>query len=259
MQQRSSIFSQLKASMLAVLCVLLTFLVMAKCIQPAMSTPTNIDANRYDAFWIWGDIQTAPYLYQAKTLYILQGELRYQKKYQKIILQPQGIAAKLLNNQQVWLVFRNHDLNWSDEQFQLLIQRLETWRNRGNHVIGVQIDFDSKTQALYDYALFLQKLRQHLPKEYQISITGLLDWTNVQDPKTLKLLKENINELVIQSYQGRHTILHYENYVKRIGAMGLAYKIGLVQHGQWNADLDFQDDINFKGYVVFLLKNNPKP
>ncbi|WP_081407201.1 DUF3142 domain-containing protein [Acinetobacter rudis] len=232
-------------------------LIFALCFlsPPAMSTPTHIDANQYDAFWIWGDIRSAPYLYQAETLYILQGDFSYHKRQQKIILQPQGIAAKNLAQQQIWLVFRNHDLNWSEEHFQMIIRRLNTWRNHGNDVVGVQIDFDSKTQALYEYGLFLQKLRQHLPNDYQISITGLLDWTNMQDDKTLKLLKDNIDELVIQSYQGRHTIENYQDYLKRISNMGLPYKIGLVQHGQWNKQLDFRSDPHFRGYVVFLLKD----
>lgn len=217
-----------------------------------------INANHHDAFWIWGDIRTAPYLYQAKTLYILQGDIAYQKSQRKIMLQPQGIAVKQLPNQQIWLVFRNHDLNWSDTHYQMIIRRLDRWRGQGNHIVGVQIDFDSKTQALYDYAVFLQKLRQHLPTHYQISITGLLDWTNMRDTQTLQLLKDNINELVIQSYQGRHTVPNYQDYLKRISAMGLPYKVGLVQHGQWNPKVDLNTDPNFKGYVVFLLKDENK-
>ncbi len=221
----------------------------------ALSKPVRIDANQYHSFWIWGDIRSAPYLSQAKTLYILQGDFAYQKRQQKVIFQPQGIAAKTLPQQKIWLVFRNHDLNWSNEHFQLIIRRLNTWRNHSNQVVGVQIDFDSKTQALYQYALFLKTLRQHLPNDYQISITGLMDWTNVQDAATLSLLKENVNELVIQSYQGRHTVDNYQSYVKRIEAMKIPYKIGLVQHGQWDDTLHFDSDPNFKGYVVFLLKN----
>lgn len=248
-KQRSQYY--LGATLVCLLLILSVFTLS----KPAMSTPTKIDANHYDAFWIWGDIRSAPYLYRAKTLYILQGDIHYQKKQHKIILQPQGIAAKPLPKQQLWLVFRNHDLNWSEEHFQMITRRLNTWRNHGNHVVGVQIDFDSKTQALYHYGLFLQKLRQHLPKEYQISITGLLDWTNMQDAKTLTLLKNNIDELVIQSYQGRHTVANYQAYLKRIGAMQLPYKIGLVQYGEWNQQLNFSNDQNFKGYVVFLLKD----
>lgn len=241
-----------------IFCLALLFSIFMFSRSANSSAEQKIDAQHYDAFWIWGDIRTASYLYQAKTLYILQGDIAHKKQQGKIVLQPQGIAAKLLPQQQIWLVFRNHDLDWSDEHYQMIIRRLDSWRHQGNHVLGVQIDFDSKTQALYDYGLFLQKLRQHLPAHYQISITGLLDWTNTRDDQTLTLLKNNINELVIQTYQGRQTVPNYQDYLKRISAMGLPYKVGLVQHGQWNPKIDLNTDPNFKGYVVFLLKDSYK-
>lgn len=253
LQQRNKYYGVALCGLIII--ILLTVLNFNKT---AMSATTQIDANHYDAFWIWGDIRSAPYLHQAKTLYILQGDLAYHKKQQKIILQPQGIAAKVFPQQKIWLVFRNHDLNWSEQHYQMIIRRLDTWRNLGNNVVGVQIDFDSKTQALYDYGLFLQQLRQRLPAHYQMSITGLLDWTNIQDQNTLALLKNNIDELVLQSYQGKHTVADYKQYLKRVAKLQLPYKIGVVQHGQWDSNLDFTHDIYFKGYVVFLLKNKPQ-
>jgi hypothetical protein len=47
--------------------------------QPAQSATSTIDANHFDSFWIWGNIQSAPYLSKAKELYIL-GEIRYSKQ-----------------------------------------------------------------------------------------------------------------------------------------------------------------------------------
>ena len=44
--------------------------------QPAQSATSTIDAYHFDSFWIWGNIQSAPYLSKAKELYILQGEIR---------------------------------------------------------------------------------------------------------------------------------------------------------------------------------------
>jgi len=61
--------------------------------------------------------------------------------------------------------------------------------------------------------------------------------------------------MVIQTYQGSTTIANYQQYLKKVSALKLPYKIGLVQHGEWNPNLNFKADSNFKGYVVFLLKN----
>ena len=222
--------------------------------QPLQSATAKIDANNFDAFWIWGDIASAPYLAQAKELYILQGEIRYDKHPQRSVLIPQGIAVRKLLQQKIWLVFRVHHLDWNEQNYQLIFSRLQHWKNQGNHIQGLQIDFDSRTDNLKQYAIFLQKLRARLPAAYQLSITGLLDWTNVKDQNTLNIFRQNIDELVIQSYQGTHTIANYASYLKRVSAMQLPYKIGLVQNGRWQDDLTAPRDRYFKGYVVFLLR-----
>ncbi len=49
-------------------------------------------------------------------------------------------------------------------------------RRRGLTVAGIQLDVDSPTRALSDYAAFLRELRKHLAPGVQISMTALLDW-----------------------------------------------------------------------------------
>jgi len=236
-----------------VFCIFLVFSLNA-C-QPTQSATSKVDANDFASFWIWGDIQTAPYLVHAKELYILQGEIRYSKSKQISTFTPQGVSILKLPHQKIWLVFRTHHLAWNEQNYQTILNRLEHWRNQGNQVQGIQIDFDSKTNSLKDYAIFLQKLRQKLPQQYRLSITGLLDWTNFKDQNTLTLFRQNIDELVIQTYQGATTIPNYPEYLKRISALRLPYKVGLVQHGTWFGNSTKQKDRYFKVYVVFLLRS----
>lgn len=224
-------------------------------IRPSNDVSNTIDAHHYDAFWIWGDISSAPYLTQAKEIYVLQGEIKRDRSTQKSIFIPQGVAVLKVPHQKVWLVFRNHHLNWQDDELTQILKRVQQWKSKGNQIVGIQIDFDAKTKNLKEYALFLQQIRQQLPKKYQLSITGLLDWANIQDTETLRLLKDNIDELAIQTYQGSTTIPNYQSYLKKVSKLNLPYKIGLIQHGEWNRQLDFKSDPNFKGYVVFLLKD----
>lgn len=236
-----------------VFCIFLVFSLNA-C-QPTQSATSKVDANDFASFWIWGDIQTAPYLVHAKELYILQGEIRYSKSKQISTFTPQGVSILKLPHQKIWLVFRTHHLAWNEQNYQTILNRLEHWRNQGNQVQGIQIDFDSRTHDLKEYALFLESFRKRLPPSYQLSITGLLDWTNFKDQKTLTILRNNISELVIQTYQGTTTIPNYPQYLKRISAMQLPYKVGLVQHGTWFGNSTKQKDPYFKGYVVFLLRS----
>jgi len=99
--------------------------------------------------------------------------------------------------------------------------------------------------------------RSQLPAQYKLSITGLLDWTNFKEQDTLKLLRQNIDELVIQTYQGTTSIPNYPEYLKRIANLKLPYKIGFVQYGKLYSDLKTVHDPHFKGYVIFLLREKP--
>jgi len=236
-------------------CALFCFSLIACQPSQSASAQYHVNANDYDSFWIWGDIKSAPYLTKAKEIYILQGEVRVDKASKQSILIPQGISIVKIPHQKVWLVFRNHHLNWQDHELDKILKRVHQWENSGNRIQGIQIDFDARTKNLNEYALFLQKIRAQLPKQYQLSITSLMDWTNIQDQNMLRLFRENINEMVIQTYQGSTTIPNYQQYLNKVSTLKLPYKIGIVQHGEWNPNLNFRDDRNFKGYVVFLLRD----
>lgn len=224
--------------------------------SPSASSEYYVDANDFDSFWIWGNISTAPYLVKAKEVYILQGEVRLDKNSKQSILIPQGIPVVKIPHQKVWLVFRNHHLNWKYTELDQILKRIQQWENLGNHVQGIQIDFDARTKDLKEYAFFLEKLRTQLPNQYQLSITSLMDWTNIQDQHTLQLFRDHIDEMVIQTYQASTTIPNYHAYLKKVSNLKLPFKIGIVQHGEWNRNLDFNTNPNFKGYVVFLLRDS---
>ena len=229
----------------------------SKDLEPHKASTTNktiVDAADYSSFWIWGNISSATYLQRAKELYILQGEINWNLAENRSEFKSQGISILKKPNQNIWLVVRSHHLNWSTDNIQHIIQRLNHWESQGNQIQGLQIDFDARTQNIQQYAEFLAKFRQHLPKNYRLSITGLLDWTNVRNQSTLALLRKNINEIAIQTYQGSTTIPNYASYLAKISQLKLPYKIGVVQHGKWQAPSHLIKDPNFKGYIVFLLR-----
>ncbi|NHB57139.1 DUF3142 domain-containing protein [Acinetobacter sp. 194] len=222
----------------------------------AVAKQNQVNANDYRSFWIWGRISSAPYLSQAKELYILQGEFRLDRHTHTSTFTQHGVGVLKLPRQKVWLVFRNHHLNWQNQELNLILKRVRQWENAGNQIVGIQIDYDSKTKNLKEYAYFLDKIRKQLPVKYKLSITGLMDWTNQRDPNTLNMLRNSLDELVIQTYQGSTTIPNYQQYIQKIATLKLPYKIGIVQHGLWDQKINLNKDPNFKGYVVFLLRQN---
>ena len=75
----------------------------------------------------------------------------------------------------MWLVYRAHTLRWTPRVTQIMLAQLTRWRASGRTITGIQIDFDARTRHLQDYLEFLRALRDTLPADCRLSITGLLD------------------------------------------------------------------------------------
>ena len=218
------------------------------------SATAAVDARYYDAFWLWGGVNGQPVLAQAKTLYLLQGQISIAKRdpQQRVNFIAQGMSVKALPQPDLWIVYRAHTLHWPESVYRQLFGQVERWKRAGNHVVGIQIDFDARTRYLNEYVEFLRDLRQRLPGEYRLSITGLMDWSSNADPAAIAQLKGVVDEVVVQTYQGRHSIPDYAAYLPRMNRLGLPFKIGLIQGGEWQAPGYLQSNEWFRGYVVFL-------
>lgn len=169
----------------------------------------------------------------------------------------QGMPVARIKNGRVWLVYRADTLRWTAEIMPAIILRLQQWQQAGNPVVGLQIDFDAKTRHLQEYATFLKQIRTLLPPDYRLSITGLLDWSSTGDIKTINRLKNVVDEVTVQTYQGRRTISTYNTYLPALQRLTIPFKIGLVQNGEWQAPAYLRSNPWFKGYVVFLQNQSP--
>nr|WP_178125137.1 MULTISPECIES: DUF3142 domain-containing protein [unclassified Pseudomonas] len=232
---------------------------MGYCLLPLWlwwATPAAgaVEAAEYDAFWLWSGVKTQPVLAQARTLYILQGQISHSRRHpgRGVELIAQGLPVSRLPQEQVWVVYRAHTLAWPEPLYRQLLGQVQRWQATGTSVAGIQIDFDSSTRDLERYVSFLRDLRQRLPPQYRLSITGLMDWGSNADPQAISQLKGVVDEVVVQTYQGRHSIASYATYLPRLDRMGLPYKVGLIQGGDWQEPQALRDSPWFKGYVVFL-------
>lgn len=236
----------MRAALLAILALITALL----SPSPALAQVVPAD---YDAFWLWGGLTPLPALAQARTLYILQGEVHADHRQGTVDILAQGIAVPHLKESQVWLVYRANTLAWPDRAVDVLNAQVTRWRQAGNKIIGLQIDFDAATRHLDTYADFLQGLRRRLLPDCHLGITGLLDWSGNIDPATLDQLKGVVDELVIQTYQGRRTIPDYDAYMSHLDRLHLPFKIGLVEAGDWTEAPALAANPWFRGYVVFLV------
>ena len=224
-------------------------------VAPATDHSVRVDAANYRQFWLWGAVKPQPVLRQAQRLYLLQGHISQQGD--EVRLQPQGLPPSSLKVPELWLSYRVATLDWQPGVVRDLLRQRAAWQAKGNRVIGIQIDFDAATPKLASYADFLRGLRQQLPADCQLGITGLLDWGANGDVATLNGLSGVVDELVVQTYRGRTTVDHYEQYLPALRRLTLPFKLGLVQDGVWNPDWQrqFASQPNYRGEVVFLLNS----
>lgn len=219
----------------------------------AVPPTERVDARDYDAFWLWAGVTPQPVLERAKTVYILAGEVRARDPSRIADLRA-GVPR--VGDAEVWLVYRVETLDWGSQVLPRIVRDVARWRAAGNRVTGVQVDFDAATRGLDDYATFLRAVRRGLPTGARLSVTGLMDWSAQGDPEALAALGGAVDEIVLQTYQGRETVPGYGGYVARLGRMRTPFKLGLVQDGQWREPEGLRANPMFRGYVVFLV--NPR-
>ena len=218
--------------------------------QPDAVVQQTVDPRAYDAFYLWPGIRppdgTSP-----RVLYLLDGEIRSNGPLRFTRLRP---GAPKLRGKDVWLVVRIDRLDWSEAAYGAIFADLTRWQAAGNTVIGLQIDFDAATKGIGGYAQFLGKLCQKLPSQYKLSITGLMDWSAHGDPRALGQLRSVIDEVVVQTYQGRSTIPGYEAYFAKMDAFPIPFRVALAQGGAWSPPPMLARHPMFRGYIVFVMR-----
>lgn len=227
---------------------LLALPMLAAC-QPA-EAPQPVDPARFDRFFLWAGVPPPPAVARARELYILGGEIRRGGPVRLVAMRagvPHVVRAK------VWLTVRTERLDWDARVWDNVRSMLARWRGAGNRLEGLQIDFDAATPGLDRYRTFLEQVRRELPPGTRLSITGLLDWSANGDPAELARLSGLVDEVVIQTYQGRTTIPGYAVWFAHIDTLPFTHKIALVEGGEWTAPPALARDRRFAGYVVFLL------
>lgn len=211
----------------------------------------RVNAHAHTAFWLWSGVKASDALKEAQTVYLHQGEVLARPN--GVVFQRLGLPVSRLTFPSIWLTVRFTTLEVSPEILARIVRLMQRWQAAGNQVVGLQVDFDAATHQLADYARFLQALRQQLPTEFSLGVTGLLDWAKTGDVATLNALA--VDELVIQSYQGRHTVTNYQAYLPALTGLRIPFKLGLVQNGQRDrqAEAQLQKSPWYRGTVVFML------
>ena len=216
---------------------------------PVSAAPVSVaPVSVAPAYFVWAGVRPPVAAAQASVLYLLAGEVRLADPARMVSLR----ATPHLAGPELWLTVRVERLDWGPEVHRHIARTLRQWRASGNTVAGVQIDFDAATRGLASYRSFLVNLRRRLQPGTRLSVTGLLDWSAHGDPAALAGLAGTVDEIVVQTYQGRHTIPGYAAYLPALTRLNLPYRVGVVQDGAWSEPPFLRADPHYRGTVVFL-------
>jgi hypothetical protein len=117
----------------------------------------------------------------------------------------------------------------------------ELARQEHLNVAGIQLDIDSPTSSLSQYARFLHEVRKGLPPGFEISITALVDW--FRDGTTVSDVIKQTDEFVPQfydvddfnSYRGGNAIaakIDPGRWGPVFNAFGKRFRIGISTFGR---------------------------
>ena len=148
------------------------------------------------AFWAWrvnvpneADIDAAFTATKAKTLFLRAGQIDFEKGEFKRIQAVKGKFPRALDLHLVYngtrkflTEFENLDLENFAKSFAGIYQEDLAQADQDQATIaGIQLDLDVPTRLLPRYAQALTKLKDLLPPNIKLSITGLPTWANSSD------------------------------------------------------------------------------
>ncbi|KAJ8137857.1 hypothetical protein OY671_008930, partial [Metschnikowia pulcherrima] len=204
----------------------------AKRPEQERQPPGRVDAAQHDAFFSWAGVKAPEVSAKARTIYSLDGEVRAGSPARFVPSRP---AVPHVRHAEIWSVVRLERSDWEEPVWRRVSADLDRWQAAGNRSAGSQLDFDARTRGSDRYAVFSAEARRRSPRRYRLSITGSMDWSAGGDPAASTASGSVVDDVVLQTYQGRRTVPGYEAYLRSSARSPFPYRSGSVEGGAWRA------------------------
>lgn len=193
-------------------------------------------------YWIWAGIlpQEAP---NNAEILIYQGN--FIDTEDGVGFEHKGIYPSPLTHRRVHLVYRLHRLMSPSFIADTINGNIYRWQQLGVNIQGVQLDFDSPSAKLKQYATFLHAVRERLLANIGFSITGLGTWLADASADTLQLLHAQVDYIIYQLYRGRQSTPYSRRYISFLQKNPYPFRVGVLF-------------AKSKPLVLASLANNPK-
>lgn len=209
------------------------FIFLAHTSLSQMNSPRLDKTACEDGIWIWRPSAISS-LRETDTPYIFQGLFSIAEN--REIYQFQGVRPFKVQRSECDLVltYRLEDLVPAEMVTARYRVHRKVWQKKGNRVAGLQIDFDSPSAALDDYAKWLHDLRNTLPPDTSFSITGLPDWLVSAPKDELNSLASKTDFIAFMMYQGTSPVANPAAYYAALRRSNVKFKLGLLPHQDQN-------------------------
>jgi len=202
-------------------------------------------------YWIWG-WDDLDYISSDSSLIIYQGDYHLPGESNYFIYR--GInATESLKNHRISLLFRVYSLKNPDDIIEIINTIISKWEYKGVEVSGIQLDYDSPSSGLHEYAKFVSVLHEYTRiQNIELSVTGLVTWLLDNDDGA-KELSRHVEYIVYQLYNNYRPLDNVEKYFSSIQSISYPYMIGITTSEKFH-NLGFPKNALYKGKIVFLNK-----
>lgn len=203
------------------------------------------------SYWVWkaSDLQWVP---EDSPLYLYQGDYGLYPGVVSFIKRGLSPSPALAARSPVLLV-RVYRLEAPEELARQLAYLVDQWERRGAVISEVQLDHDSPSSQLEDYADYVRQLKQQLKKMglYQaMSVTGLATWL-ADNPWGLERLARESHYIHFQLYNDYQPLQRLPEYLKRLQDYNHPYKLGITASPEFDKR-EFVPNGRYLGTTVFL-------
>lgn len=217
--------------------------------EPAPPSP-DVIAQDHDAFYVPVGARMQTVLRSAKTIYL--AALVLDDWAGQAMLAAERQAVPDIRDAALWMGLRVERLAGAERHVDRIAAALASWRDGGNNVAGLVVDFhgaDAATPA--DQARFLRLLRAALPREAALSATGVT--LTPADDGAIATMRAALSELLVRTFDDTGTRADHAALVDAAIATRIPFRIAVLQ-GARKPALDAQRRAaTYRGDVVVLV------
>jgi hypothetical protein len=229
-------------------------------------------------FWYWGGAaQPAPSDRPADLVYALGGRIWNSPTR----LDPgrwfvnAELPSVLPPAHEYWVTFRCEQQRVPDLSVAPLVGReafrlKEEARKQGIRLVGLQLDIDSPTGKLSQYADFLRAVRKTMPADWQLSITALLDWFDAgQVGEVIQVVDEFVPQFYdtdpptgVGKWRSIAAEIDSSQWAPQFNRFGKRYRIGISSFGRASTRQQLYADLaplDFAVNPAFELQTGHSP